>query len=55
MAKAHKVKELDGKQVATKEEIESLRGKIVILNTEESEIAKHLDIKERGVYGVRFR
>ena len=55
MAKVHKVKELDGKQIATKEETESLRGKIIILNPEESEIAKRLDIKEKGVYGVKVR
>ena len=55
MAKVHKIKELDGKQVATKEETESLRGKIVILNPEQSEIAQRLEIKEKGVYGVKFR
>ncbi len=55
-----KIAELDGKKVASKEETESLRGKIIILNTKideagESEIAKNLDIKEKGVYGIKFK
>ena len=39
----------------SKEEAENLRGKIIILNPEQSEIAKNLGIKEKGVYGTRFR
>ena len=39
----------------SKEELENLKGKIVILKPEESEIAKNIGIKEKGVYGVRFR
>ena len=55
-----KITELDGKKVASKEETESLRGKIIVLNTNidgagESEIVKNLDIKEKGVYGIKFR
>ncbi len=42
-------------KLVNKEEAESLRGKIVVLNPEESEIAKKLDIKGKGVYGARFR
>ena len=55
-----KIAELNGKKVASKEETESLRGKIIVLNTNidgagESEIVKNLDIKEKGVYGIKFR
>ncbi len=53
--KTGKIEELDGKKVAKKEEVEKLRGKVIVLRPEESEIAKHLDIKEKGVYGIRFR
>lgn len=42
-------------RLVSKEEAENLRGKIVILKPEESEIAKNLDIKLKGVYGARFR
>ena len=42
-------------RLVSKEEVENLRGKIVIVRPEESEIAKKLDIKTRGVYGARFR
>jgi len=42
-------------KLVPKEEFENLRGKIVILNPEQSEIAKNLAIKEKGVYGARFR
>ena len=55
MEKTGKIEELDGKKVAKKEEVEKLRGKVIVLRPEESEIAKHLDIKEKGVYGIRFR
>lgn len=41
-------------RLVSKEEMDNLRGKIVVLN-EESEIAKKLDIKHKGVYGARFR
>ena len=42
-------------RLVPKEEFENLRGKIVILNPEQSEIARNLGIKEKGVYGARFR
>lgn len=42
-------------RIIPKEELENLRGKIVILKPEESEIAKNLGINEKGVYGARFR
>ena len=42
-------------KLVPKEELENLRGKIVVINPEESEIAKKLSIKEKGVYGARFR
>jgi len=38
-----------------KEVLDALRGKVVILDPESSEIAKKLEIKERGVFGARFR
>lgn len=38
-----------------KETLERLKGKIIILNPEQSEIAKNLDVKEKGVYGIRFK
>ena len=44
-----------GSTKVPKDVLENLRGKIVIINPEKSEIAKHLDIKEKGVYGARFR
>ncbi len=46
---------LSTSKLVNKEEAESLRGKIVILNPEESEIAKNLGIKGKGVYGARFK
>ena len=39
----------------SKEILENLRGKIIILDPEQSEIAKSLGVKEKGVYGARFR
>ena len=42
-------------KLVPKEQSENLRGKIVVIKPEESEIAKKLDIKEKGVYGARFR
>jgi RNA polymerase subunit RPABC4/transcription elongation factor Spt4 len=39
----------------SKDTLENLRGKIAILKPEDSEIAKQLGIKEKGVYGARFR
>ncbi len=53
MARAIKVKELDRKKVLSKEESGGLRGNIVVLNPENSEIAKHLGITEKGVYSMK--
>jgi RNA polymerase subunit RPABC4/transcription elongation factor Spt4 len=55
MEKAKKIQELNGKNVITREEAQRLRGKVVVLNPEEGEIAKHLEIKEKGVFGINFR
>lgn len=46
---------IESAKIVSKEEFDNLRGKIIILNPNESEIAKKLDIKEKGVYGARFR
>lgn len=51
--KAYKIAELDGKKPEKREEIPNLKGKIVIINPEKSEIASHLEIKEKGVYSVK--
>ena len=48
-------KGIGNSKLVSKEESESLRGKIIILNPESSEIAQRLVIKEKGVYGARFR
>lgn len=42
-------------KLVSKEESENLRGKIVVLNPDESEIAKKLDIKTKGVFGAKFK
>jgi len=55
MSRAVKTKELEGKQLVKREELSTLRGTVVVLNPEESEIAKNLGIKEKGVYGMRFK
>ncbi|NCO11362.1 hypothetical protein CO038_01590 [Candidatus Pacearchaeota archaeon CG_4_9_14_0_2_um_filter_39_13] len=35
--------------------IDSFKGKVIILNTESSEIAKSLGLKEKGEFAVRLR
>ncbi len=58
MVKAEKSGELEengGINMKKAKDIEHLRGKIVVLNPEKSEIAKNMDIKEKGVYGAKFR
>ena len=55
MSRAVKIREIDGKQIAKKDEMASLRGTLVIFRPEESEIAKRLEIKEKGVYGLKFK
>ncbi|MDP4039584.1 MAG: transcription elongation factor subunit Spt4 [Candidatus Pacearchaeota archaeon] len=37
------------------EAVDNFKGKVAILNTEESEIAKNLEIKEKGIYATRLR
>ncbi len=54
MSRAVKISELNGKNILSKQEIESLRGKVVVLDTE-GEISKKLGIKEKGIYGIKFR
>ena len=46
---------IEGSKLISKEELENLRSKIVVLNFEESEIAKKLGINANGVFGARFR
>ena len=54
LKKVHKILELDGSKLAVKtEEVPNLKGKIVIINPEKSEIAKALDIKEKGIYSIK--
>jgi len=48
-------KGISSTKLLNKEESENLRGKIIILKPEESEIAKKLEIKTKGVYGAKFR
>ena len=52
---AEMTKEGFGSNKVPSDVLENLRGKIVVLKPEESEIAKNLGIKEKGVFGVRFR
>ncbi len=42
-------------KIISKEEVDSLRGKIVIIDPEQSEIGKNLEIKSKGLYGARFK
>lgn len=53
MAKIIRVRDLEGKKVSTKEESEGLKGNIVVLNAEKSEIAKNLKITENGAYSMK--
>lgn len=48
-------KGIGSNKLVSKEEMENLRGKIAVIDPEQSEIAKNLNIKEKGVYGARFR
>lgn len=48
-------KGIGSEKLANKEEMEALRGKIIVINPDESEIAKMLGIKEKGVFGAKFR
>ena len=53
MAKIIKVRELDGKKVVDKENSTGLKGNIVVLKPEESEIAQRLKITEKGSYSIK--
>tara|TARA_Y100000034_G_scaffold135998_1_gene210195 strand:+ start:2879 stop:3049 length:171 start_codon:yes stop_codon:yes gene_type:complete len=56
MATAVKTRDLGQEESSGKKAgEENLRGKVIIINPEESEIAENLEIKEKGVYGVKFR
>ena len=55
MSRAVKVKDMEGKQLLKKEEMSVLRGTVVVLSPEQSEIAKNLGINEKGFYGMRFK
>jgi RNA polymerase subunit RPABC4/transcription elongation factor Spt4 len=48
-------KGISGTRLVGKEEADNLRGKIVVLNPEQSEIAQKFGINSKGVYGARFR
>ena len=48
-------KGISGTRLVGKEDADNLRGKIVVLNPEQSEIAQKLGINNKGVYGARFR
>ena len=55
MSRAVKIKDLEDKNLVKKEELQVLRGRVFVLNPEESEIAQHLKIKEKGIFGLRFK
>ena len=48
-------KGISSTRLVGKEDADNLRGKIVVLNPEQSEIAQKLGINSKGVYGARFR
>tara|TARA_Y100000310_G_C20659652_1_gene803994 strand:- start:531 stop:719 length:189 start_codon:yes stop_codon:yes gene_type:complete len=37
------------------ESVDGFKGKVAILKPEESEIAKNLEVKEKGVFAIRLR
>lgn len=39
----------------SEENVESFKGKVVVLKPEESEVAKNLKIKEKGTYALKVR
>lgn len=53
MSRALKVRDFEGKKLLSKEESEGLRGTIVVLDPEKSEIAKNLKAIEKGVYSIK--
>ncbi len=50
-----KIEELDGKSLVKKADMDTLKGRLYILQPADSEIAKHLEITEQGVFAVRLR
>jgi RNA polymerase subunit RPABC4/transcription elongation factor Spt4 len=48
-------KSISTTKLVSKEDLEKLRGKIIIINPEGSLIAEKLEIKEKGVFGAKFR
>lgn len=55
MSRAVKKKDFSGKTLVDKEQQAQLRGTIIILDPEQSEIAQKLQIKEKGIYGMKFK
>ena len=60
MEKIIKVAELSEKGISpikevTKDILERLRGRVLVFDSDKSEIAKNLKINEKGVYGIRFK
>ena len=39
----------------SKESTDTIKGKIVVLNPEKSEIAKKIDIKSKGTFAIKVR
>ncbi len=39
----------------SKESTESWKGRVIILNSEESEVAKKMKIKEKGTYAIKTK
>lgn len=35
--------------------LDSFKGKVAVLNPEQSEIAKNLDLKQKGLFAIRLR
>jgi len=42
-------------QCGSKEFTDSFKGKAIILNPEKSEVAKKLNVKEKGTYAIKTR
>jgi RNA polymerase subunit RPABC4/transcription elongation factor Spt4 len=55
MSRAVMVKDFEGRLLVKKEEKATLRGTVVILKPDESEIAKKLEIKVKGFFGMKFK
>ena len=54
MKPVFKISEVDGSKPRDKKELPpNLKGKIIIFDIENSEVAKNLEIKEKGVYSTK--